>query len=293
MNKWLTGVTPTDRAVDVAARSLDDRLKSVRRYLRRSVKRPDEPENAHQLRVWSRRSEAALALYADLLPSRSLKRVRRMVQKARRAAGRVRDCDVFAIQVAGPGGKWPSGLKKERERAQRKLVTLFDRLDGGRKLKKGSSKLIKRLQDRNESSTELFATRARESLRPIVQAFFDPSPTPVGDDLLHRFRIAGKDLRYAVELLAAAFPAAFREDIYPLLSQLQDKLGRINDLVVFRERLRQLMDRCADPAELSDLRRRLASAEESFVNERENFRRWWTPELRESLRQRFIASGVL
>ena len=31
-----------------------------------------EPENFHQLRVWSRRADAALDLYADLIPTASI-----------------------------------------------------------------------------------------------------------------------------------------------------------------------------------------------------------------------------
>lgn len=287
MNKWLSDVSPSDRAVDVAARSLTDRLKTVRRYLRRSVKRPDKPENVHQLRVWSRRSEAALALYADLLPNRLHKRVRRTVRKLRRAAGRVRDCDVFAVQIAGPGGKWPSGLKKERVRAQRKLVTLFDRLDADRTFKRDTAKLIRRLRERNDHSTESFATRARDSLRPIASAFFGTFPLPVPEDQLHSFRIAGKDLRYAIELLAAALPASFRDEVYPTLSQLQDRLGRINDAVVARERLREWVDQCDDPAELSEVRRRLSATEVELSKNRDSFPRWWTPELRASLQMKF------
>lgn len=287
MNKWLSGASRSDRAVDVAARSLADRLKAVRRFLSRSVKRPNDPENVHQLRVWSRRSEAALALYADLLPNRLLKRVRRTVRKLRRAAGRVRDCDVLASQVSGPGGKWPATLKKERVRAQRKLVTLFDRLDAGRKFKRDSAKLIRRLRERNDTATENFATRARESLRPIASAFFGSFPVPIRDDQLHRFRIAGKDLRYAIELLAAAFPNSFRDEVYPTLSQLQDRLGRINDAVVARDRLRQWMDQSDDPAELSELRRRLTATETELSKNRDSFPRWWTPELRAVLQSKF------
>jgi CHAD domain-containing protein len=289
MNKWQSGVSPTDRAVDVAARSLADRLKAVRRFLRRSVKRPDEPENVHQLRVWSRRSEAALTLYADLLPRRLFKRIRRMVRKARRAAGRVRDCDVFAREVASPTGKWPKNLKRERDRAQRKLVTLFDRLDGGRKLKKYAGKLVKQMRDRNDRSTELFVERARDSLRPIALAFFDGFPGPITDDEMHKFRIAGKDLRYAVELLAGAFPPSFRDDVYPVLSNLQEKLGRIHDLVVARQRFDERIDHSDDPAKLSELTRNRAAAEETLVSDRDTFRRWWTPELRESLWAKFDA----
>jgi CHAD domain-containing protein len=287
MKKWQTGVSPSDRAVDVAERALADRLKAVLRYLRRAVKRPNEPENVHQLRVWSRRSEAALTLYADLLPRRLFKRVQRMARQARRAAGRARDCDVFAPQVTGPDGKWPPGLKRERVQAQRELVALFDRLDSGRMLKKSTKKLLKRMQERNENSHETLAERARDSLRPIVFSFFDTFPGPIGDDELHRFRIIGKDLRYALELLAGAFPASMREDIYPVLSNLQEKLGRINDLVVARERFREELETRHDPAELSDLRRKLSAAEEELSRLRDGFHRWWTPELSQSLRGRF------
>ena len=75
---------------------------------------------------------------------------------------------------------------------------------------------------------------AGHSLRPIVFSFFDMFPGPIGDDELHAFRIICKDLHYALELLAGAFPGTLRE-MYPLLSSLQEKLGRINDLVVARE----------------------------------------------------------
>ena len=181
-----------------------------------------------------------------------------------------------------------AGMAQEgTDLAQRKLVTLFDRLDGDRKLKKATSKLLNQLRERNEQSTETFVDRAHDSIRPIVAAFFDVFPGPIADDELHKFRIAGKDLRYAMELLAGAFPPEFRKELYPTMSELQDKLGRINDLTVAAERLRKRMDDSSDPADISDLRRRCAVLGDELNKDRDDFHSWWTQELRSSLRARF------
>ena len=288
MIKWLTQVRPDERAVDVAARSLESRLHAVRTYLRRSVQKPKKPENFHQLRVWSRRADAAIDLYADLLPNRDRRRMRRLLKRLRRAAGRVRDVDVFASRIGRNKNGWNDKLRKERQRAQRKLVTLFDKLDGGRKLKRRISKLIKRMLARNDASTERFADRARDSLRPMLSAFFSTFPgTASTDEELHRFRIAGKDVRYAMELLAGAFPPAFRDEIYPALVALQEKLGQINDRSVARDRLKNQLDREHDPAKLTDARRKLTATEDELAREREAFHRWWTAETRDAFRTQF------
>jgi CHAD domain-containing protein len=287
MAKWIPDVSPTDRAVDVAARSLGTRLDAVRRYLKRSVKKPDDPENVHQLRVWTRRSDAAVKLYAELLPKKRARWLRRTLRRIRRAAGGVRDVDVFAKRTVAPGKDWPRNLRDERRRAQRKLDRLYAGLDRGRKLNRRTQKLLDRLRQRNATRSEIFVDRARQTLRPLVAAFFESSPiAAAGEAELHRFRIAGKNLRYAVELLAGAFPPDFRLDIYPTLTILQERLGLINDLAVARNRLRKRKNRTGDPAELSELRRRLNDAEAELIEARSAFDQWWTPETRDSLRRR-------
>jgi len=210
-----------------------------------------------------------------------------MLKRIRRAAGRVRDVDVFASRVAKNKERWPDKLQRERDRAQRKLVTLYDQLDGGRKLKSRSSKLIKRMQSRNDSSTERFVDRARDSLRPMLGVFFSafPGATSTNQEL-HRFRIAGKDVRYAMELLAGAFGSEFREKLYPMLVALQEKLGQINDLSTARDRLKKQLDRQSDPADVTEARRKHTAAEDELAREREVFHRWWTAESRDALRSR-------
>jgi CHAD domain-containing protein len=288
MNKWVPDVGPSDRAADVAARALRSRLEAVRHYLRCSVEEPGQPENVHQLRVWTRRADAALALYADLLPTRPLKWLRKWVRRLRRAAGAARDCDVFARWAVGLNGQWLKELRSERRRAQAKIEKLYQRLDGGRRLKRRGRKLLVGLEERDAVPTERFADLARARLRPAVAAFFEADPTDPGDaPALHQFRIRGKELRYAMEFLAAAFPARFRDELYPVVGTLQDKLGNVNDLSVAQRRLQDRIDRAGTPAELSELRRQSVAVAEDLVRARADFRRWWTPEARDKLRDQF------
>ncbi len=287
MPKWLANTAPDDRAADVAARALDDRLDTVRRYLKRTAKTM-AAEDVHQLRVSARRADAALSLYADLLPRKHVKWFRRWVRRLRRAAGRIRDSDVLADRVAEPGAHWPVRLRAERWRGQRKVRRLADRLDAGQRLKRRTRKLLKRIEKDCAGSTERFGDRAPTSLRPLADGFFAAVPADAADDIaLHQFRVRGKEVRYAMELLAGAFPPAFRDELYPFVGLLQERLGLVNDLAIARQRLEEWLAGTGDPATISHLHRRLAVTIDELVRARSEFHQWWSPELRDMLRARF------
>jgi CHAD domain-containing protein len=57
---------------------------------------------------------------------------------------------------------------------------------------------------------------------------------------LHQLRIAGKRLRYGIEIIAGCFAPALRDRIYPAVEEMQDILGLANDSQVARERLQEL-----------------------------------------------------
>src|SRR5262245_56380904 len=171
MIKWLPDVSPDDRAVDVAARALADRLETVRRHLKRAAKTADA-EAVHQLRVWTRRAVAAVGLYADLIPTKHCKWFRKWLRRLRRAAGRVRDSDVFAGQLAGADPAWAVRLQSERRRGLKKIRRLAGRLEGGRRLKRRTRKLLDRLGGGHVGAPGRFGDWARAHLRPMVDAFF-------------------------------------------------------------------------------------------------------------------------
>jgi CHAD domain-containing protein len=286
MPKRFPNSSPDEQAVDAAGRALAGRLKAVRKYLRRAAK-GEHAEDVHQLRVWARRSDAALNLFADFLPDKQLRWFRKWLKRLRNAAGKVRDSDVLARHTAGPDGQTPIQLRSDRRRGLRRIRKLAERLDNGWRLKRQTRKLLRGLATTG-GSAETFTHRARNSLRPLVEAFFAASPAGQADDSeLHRFRIRGKELRYGMELLASAFAPALRDDLYPPIAELQERLGRVNDLVTAGQRLEEWLANTGDPAKVSHWQRRLADVREELVGAKREFHGWWVPEFRDGLRARF------
>src|SRR5450755_1491967 len=101
MDKWIHGVSPDDWTSDVAGRTLRFRLAAVQHYLPLAGEKPDEDiEYVHELRVATRRTTAALRLYADMLPRRRTARMETRLKQIRRAAGDARDYDVLVQRLS-------------------------------------------------------------------------------------------------------------------------------------------------------------------------------------------------
>ena len=136
----------------------------------------------------------------------------------------------------------------------------------------------------------LFGPWARKQLRKTVKAFFAAEPRQLNDlDALHTFRIRGKELRYAMELLVTAFPASFHTRLYPLIERLQDRLGAINDHAVALKRFRSWSTETADAA--LPLKKYLQTL---LKKERRELRKsmfrfacWWTPGRSKHVHERF------
>src|SRR5262249_28190395 len=60
----------------------------------------EDTEYVHQLRVGTRRAGAAVETFADCLPPKVYRKVRRKLRRIRRAAGAARDWDVFQLDLA-------------------------------------------------------------------------------------------------------------------------------------------------------------------------------------------------
>src|SRR5438874_12397589 len=94
--KWIDGLTPGMPVAEAAKVVLAARFAVVRHFLPLASEKPHEDvEHVHQLRVATRRSAAALRVFADALPRKLLKQTKRTLRRLRRAAGDARDCDVF------------------------------------------------------------------------------------------------------------------------------------------------------------------------------------------------------
>lgn len=117
--------------------------------------------------------------------------------------------------------------------------------------------------------------------------FFKAQPSDMTDLVaLHRFRIRGKKLRYAMELLASAFAPEFREELYPTVERVQEHLGEINDHAVAWSRLAIWLSRAR--GKRADYVHQLLCEEYAELDKsRGAFREWWKEETQQQLRQRF------
>ncbi|QDT49388.1 CHAD domain protein [Symmachiella dynata] len=302
LGKWIENVGPDDRIVDVAEKTLSMRLEAVEYFLPLAAEIAAESvEYVHQLRVSTRRVRAALSLYDELLPSKQTRRINKDLKRIRQAAGEARDCDVLIARLesgnseAGEDSKTQRilrRLKRQRDSAQEPIIEIFERLTYHQRFHRRCNKLLARIRPRGVSrqrklGNPKFSNWAPTAFAPIVEQFLQDVP---GDDYtleeLHQFRIRGKGLRYAMELLAPAYPAEFREQLYPRLGELQEVLGEVNDHCTAAARFDRYATEASKKMEKNFFRRLMQQEEQFSTEAQQKFSEWWTPEFHQEIEKR-------
>jgi CHAD domain-containing protein len=238
VDRWL-GPVPADETLQATAgRALEGRISALLHYLRLANGHSDDEEavedheQIHRIRVWSRRSVAALRVFSPVLESGPAKQWRKLLASTRRATGRIRDLDVLVdrLLISDPG---TTELVPEFERQRhvaREELRLGWRSDNPEWSLRG---LLEELPGclHPPAEIETFSTWAPARLSKVYGRFRRSWPL-LGDDAKahHRFRIRAKDLRYALELLAAPFASEIVAATYSEMEMLQDLLGEMNDL---------------------------------------------------------------
>ena len=304
--KWIAGASPDQNVVETARLALASRLSLVCYYLPLAARNwEDDIEYVHQLRVTTRRSVAVLDVFGHLLSERHERWLRRRLNKIRRSAGDARDYDVQLARLEVWAGTHPDRdvvpvadwLVAQRRAAQAPIVARYEKL-AQKNFSSRIEEIIQRVgrKARPKKSAQLdLDTAARQALWPVVDDFFTEAGACSGKDrALHRLRIEGKRLRYAIELLAAAFPASLRKEVYPAVEALQQKLGAVNDHATAARQYRKWAEQ-ADAAthEIevpAPLLRDWADEEDAALcAARVAFSNWWTDEREQCLRQQLGA----
>lgn len=107
---------------------------------------------------------------------------------------------------------------------------------------------------------------------------------------LHRLRIEGKKLRYALEVCGVAFDDRQRSKCLEAVEGLQERLGDFTDHAAAADRFGRWRRQKAARAcrtELSELHRRESKLADDA---RQAFADWWTPRRRKELRRRLERS---
>lgn len=198
----------------------------------------DSSERLHDLRVALRRTESALFVCQSWLRKRHRRWFQKQCRKLRRASNAVRDCDV-ALTWLNEQGSAPDLVKRierEREKAIDNLSPMVARLIEGRKFTRHRRRLFK--EERSDGIGPLAAQLAKLSgqfTELAGKAMLDPLQ-------LHRWRITGKKLRYALDFLGDLGCVLETKDALAALKQLQDQIGAATDAVSRRRLLARASD---------------------------------------------------
>ena len=132
------------------------------------------------------------------------------------------------------------------------------------------------------------AEAACMQMRHLVTAWFAAADADLSDThRLHLFRIAGKRLRYAMEIFAAALGSNCRKILYPQVVDILEHLGQINDHVSSEARLQLWLHQTDQPEQRAVLTRLLSSNAQAITAGLHAFFELWTAERRGALRAQF------
>ncbi len=273
-----------------AARSLSERFEAVEHWLPLAAQQPEhDVEYVHQLRVCTRKAGAALKLFSELLPKKRAKKWKQLLKRIRTAAGDARDDDVQLARLTTLAANEPvldplvQQVREHRAASQAQLVELWRATAGHLK----ASKLLNRVAWRAKGREPSFHVAAVGWLKTIIEEFWNRQPAAgAKTEELHAFRIAAKQLRYALDLLTPALPGPLANRATKRLSKLQDRLGAVNDHATSIDRLESWSSKNRDEDLKAALATQLNTEREALANCRESFTNWWTVKEVRSLQKR-------
>ena len=224
------------------------------------VRKAEDIECLHRMRVASRRLRAAMGIFADCFPGKRPRTWQTEVRRITRVLGLARDKDVQIEFVEGflaglreptyrPGiARLVLRLRQERERLQGRILKGLDRLEVsgvtaemGRVLRR--VQVHSRLKHVPGSSPAVFQ-RACQAISTRLEDLLVYEPfthQPQCKAEHHAMRIAAKRLRYAMEILQPLCEDDLKEPIR-FARELQTVLGRIHDCDVWVEQLPQFLE---------------------------------------------------
>ena len=258
---------PSEAAISNQKRLLKLARKRLQRFatLMPKLLVDDDPETVHHLRVGSRRLQQALRAIHPAVKSPKIKKVRRLLRQVRRALGSCRNLDVNLDLI-----------EEKRRRASAAAVQLAwgavqDELEAqrGRLLERARHEIarhdlfnfIARAQalitaaDSDADPVKILENAVAKSMTAWQDAFV--SATEQSDEVhLHQFRIAGKRLRYRVELLAELGENKAKP-LVQALKELQNALGDWHDRSLLVADLAKFIGRANFLADHPDIGRAL------------------------------------
>ncbi len=210
-----------------------------------------DPGSIHQMRVSMRRLRSALYGVRHLLPEAEYESVRLKLKGLLRSLGPARDWEVLTERMSTLGEE--EDIEKVRRAADARKSRALVRAVGAVASRKNSVAALEAMLWFEELPTARHGRRlkahARDAAGDILSALFHRVRrrsrhfAEQSARERHRLRIAGKNLRYNVELYGALYPKRKVEKFLALLKPVQDDLGHLNDVSRARDLLGELAGR--------------------------------------------------
>jgi CHAD domain-containing protein len=238
----------------------------------------DDIEHVHQLRVGCRRASAAVRAFAPLMKKKPRK-LKQWLSTIRDAAGPARDIDVLVARFGNENDSTVkeyalARLQKERLQVQAPLVDVAKRASRG-KLDDSIDVAIDLLSG-GKSKKPRLDTFGRKAVRlaylPFARLAVLENPTTPE---LHELRIAGKRLRYSLEIFRGLEPALV-DQVYPIVEELQARLGEINDHATAQALYQSWLAEIPADALAAELAARVIHEHKSASRLEGQFRHWWS-----------------
>lgn len=266
-------------------------------------------EDVHQMRVAIRRMRSALGVFAPYFKDKSVAPYAKGLKKTGRALGPVRDLDVMIDDL----GKYATNLNEEEAQAVQGIIDILDKrrvlaredlnawLDSKsyRRFVRAFAEFLTKpgkgvVNDRSDGAVVPY--QVRHVLPPLLHetlAGVRAYDTVIDDaevETLHSLRIEFKRLRYTVDFFTDVLGAS--ADAYiDEIKQMQDYLGRLNDVVVAHERLDILSG--LNEAQVAVRDAYLQQLDTEAQHRQENFREEaWEPFNKRTVQQK-MASALL
>jgi len=249
---YAVALEPKMPGIQALVRIYSALLENIRRNEQGAIDGRDT-EFLHDLRVAVRRTRSALALTKEVLPVELSERFKKDFRTLGQLTGPVRDLDVYLLSEAEYKAKLPERLQEglgyffadladKRKEEQRLLAQALRGLPYQQILQDWTTtlealKTEQRCGSKGEVAIKILADALiRKRLHRLLRdgRKIDPGSP---DSALHRLRIEGKKLRYALEFFASLYDRRQMKLLISQLKMLQNNLGDFNDLSVQQEML--------------------------------------------------------
>jgi putative phosphoesterase len=238
----------------LGAETLLSRTEELKKQME-GVRKNDDVEYVHKLRVGSRRVRAALGIFEPCFQRKRGRKWKKTIKNLTRSAGAARDADVQIafLEDYSSRGDQPDARaldylitlqKARRAGMQSDVVKTLDDAEASGILEDilDSSTQVIRGEENSESNIKTLPTYQKaynqistrlDEVQALEQFVHDENAITKH----HELRIAAKRLRYTMEIFSPIYTDGLKDNI-SLMKQYQDALGEIHDYDVWAEALK-------------------------------------------------------